>query len=1130
MKINDIAKRGLKGRKKDTLLLKLVITLAFIFIVTSTVFESSIDKTKLEQRLDLYGEWHAAYLKGDKETLDKLKAEPMVDKVGSSLILGESEKCGIIGTFNEDLIDMSRFSLYKGRYPEAPNEIMLELNQMSNMNLDLEVGQKVQVAIPIQRVQQDYRDYIMNLNREFYERRASAPRAAFWDELNSLHEEMEILITKEAETDEEKEKNKIRIREIEGRIDQIYNEHFFEMKVGSPDYYQHHETPFEQMGDVSVVVSNNYFYYYMTGDEVNPDIIREKGLLTSSKVILKKEFIVTGILQTYTDKWDLGGYKAPNALITEEGGKTLTDAFYGTSIGDFSDYKMDYNIFLYSDSEKDELYSTLKSRYPNMEMPIKEEEKGMVRGFHFWLSMYGQSDEYIEKALEESNKWIVGRKPDEWRDDSLEGKEEIGSKMEVNNANFRKNIFSYPDDAGSTEYVLMLTIIAVIFIATALAIFQIFLTQMKRRARKIVLLKSIGSTNTQIVKMLIYEGLYLLRTGLFVGVPTGFGLAAIIVYSMNTFGGRDIRFHVIPLFLVVGILAGCLALFIGMAVPMIFAIRIPLVGTMSKPPKHKKIKHKDNNKKVHRQTFKRINWQYFKLNKGKTLISFGISLITITILLSTVLLCYISFDNYRSTVLEKNRPDYAMEAYFGEATRGIRSMDEELLEIDGIKSTEVYKVGKQVFLWYEGIENNNILNTFEDLLPSKFHTSHFSKYIDGLDDFPEWITNSFFTKIFSIDPDGELFNKYNSLVKTGEININKFKKGEEVILLVPLYFSQDENIVEGPFNEKLVLDATNEDNRMNWMFEQTDNHKTTYSSRYKDYYKKHDDIKPGDVIHLSVDKEEIVGDAYASGFRTKEFTVGGIIYYFEEEQIWPFSNNTAPYIVISSMDAMESLYPNSRLGLGMNSFEQMKVMVDVLYPTKYGRTLWYINTDSRAKDVVLDSKLLAYANNNGYILYNYKESNAELYQEALNNAIIIGLLGFTSAAIACIILYNILVSKLEQDKNRIGILQALGVTNREFSRHYTQIGVLNGLASIILVNILLIIVMLLTSIAGADGIQMEFGGYIKDILTFRLWQYPWIIHGIISIMFFILTVLMYYLPSKKITDKYPVENIRSLGR
>ncbi|WP_236909373.1 hypothetical protein, partial [Clostridium sp. Cult3] len=84
--MRDIANRGLKGRKKDTFLLKLVITLAFIFIVASTIFQASIDKTKQEQRLDLYGEWHAAYLNSDEETLERLRKESEIDKTGISLI------------------------------------------------------------------------------------------------------------------------------------------------------------------------------------------------------------------------------------------------------------------------------------------------------------------------------------------------------------------------------------------------------------------------------------------------------------------------------------------------------------------------------------------------------------------------------------------------------------------------------------------------------------------------------------------------------------------------------------------------------------------------------------------------------------------------------------------------------------------------------------------------------------------------------------------------------------------------------------------------------------------------------------------------------------------------------------
>ncbi len=1136
MKMKDIARRGLKGRKKDTLLLNLVIILSFIFIVTSTIFEASIDKTKLEQRLNLYGEWNAAYLGANEGTLEKLRSEADIEKLSSALIIGESSKSGVIGTFNQDLIDMGRLSLYKGRYPEASNEIMIELNQMTNMGLDLEVGQKIGVDINYHMLDVDSKEYILNLNQELFHRSGGqASKAQYQKELDDLYEKRLEIIAMEGETNEEKEKKDEQLREIESKISKIYDDHIFTYESGRPEHYRHHETPFEIIDDVVIVASNDYFFYYLSGDEVNPEIIREKGLLYNQKLVLKKDFIITGIIDTYSDKWDLGGYKSPSAFITEEGGRSFTDALYSTILGDFSDYEFDYNIFLYSGSFNEELMARLEKNYPNREKASEELKINSYGDFRTWLSMYGMSNEevesYLDKQEELMEKLSVKRKPEEWRDDSLEGSQKTGDKIEVNTANLRQNRFSYPDQSLSTEYVLTLTIIAVIFIATALAIFQIFLTQMKRRSRKIVLLKSIGATNIQIIKVLIFEGLYLLKNGLLLGIPGGMGLAAAIIYSMNAFGGRNLQFHVIPAFFILGIVAGCLALFIGMAVPMFFAIRIPLVGTMSKAPKHKKIKHKENeNKKIYRQTFKYINWKYFKLNKGKTFISFGISLITITILLTTVLLCYFSFDKYRNIVLIKDRPDYAMEAFFGEATREIWSKEKELLGIEGVESTEGYKVGKQTFLWYSGIEKNQMIQTFDNLLPSRLRNSHFSYYNKELEGQPEWLSNALYTKIYGIDPSGNLYNRYEDMLTEGTIDKSKFTKGEEVILLIPMYLQGDSNIEASPFEEKKVLDATNEDNRMNWMFEQTGSYKTTYSSRYKNYYSRQKDIKPGDTIHLSADKEVVSGESLLSAYATKEVLVGGIIYYFDKDEIWPFSNNVAPYTVIGSHNCMESIYPNSKFGMGYYGPSQMKTMIDLFYPYRYGRTLWYINTNSKVEDPVLDSQLLAFANHNSYTLYNYKESNVQLYQEAFNNALIIALLGITSAAIACIILYNTLLSKMEQDKNRIGILQALGVTRKEFSKHYISVGVLNGLLGVLIVNVGLMIVMFITSVIAIDGLILSFADSIKDIFVYRLWQYPWMLHTIICIIFFILTVIMNYLPGRKITKEYPVENIRSLSR
>lgn len=1087
MNLKEIARVGLKGRKKDTSILKIVITLAFIFIITSTIFQGSIETTRLEQGLDLYGEWHGAYLQGDDEVLNRLKSEKDIDNIGISTIIGESENAGVLGTFDEELLDMGRFKLYKGRYPEAANEIMVELNQMSEMGLDLEVGQTIDIDFLVVEKKWDLTEYVESLMGEF---------------------------------DEEWERD--------------YNQNnIADTGLAPPFGYTslkdntYHAVPFEKIGNILVLVSEDHVYVSPRHSYISPEMIIEEGAMYSHKLRMKKEFVVTGILQTYTDKWDSEGFKQANSFITEESGQEIIDVIYNNNLGDFSHHTIKHNMYLSSNSLKGDLYSNLKDNYPDMEIEDapNEETLWMVRTF---IQNLGKTKEELQQIFASMTYFDMQASGDNY----IEGVGLDNKKMEINTSNFRKNRLSYPDRTGSTEYVLTYTIIAIIFLATTLAIFQIFLTQMRRRTRKIVLLKSIGATNFQIIKIIAYEGLYLLRTGFVIGVPTGFVISALLIYSMNIFGGRNIQFHVVPSLLLLGIAAGCLALFIGIAVPALYAVRTPLVGTMDKPPKHKKVRKKrdSNTITIKRQTFESINIRYYRLNMGKTLISYGLSLITIVILVTTILLCYISFDNYRDIVLANNRPDYAMETYFGEMKTKLPKIEEELLNLDGIEKAEAYKVGSSLLFWYDGIKSDKLLKEFERVLPNNLVGRHFTSYNDKLVDEEIWVKNSFQTKYYGIDSEGEMFNRYKSQITVGNIDKQKFNKGEEVILLVPMYLEKDNKLSDIKYSNEQILTSTTDDSRMAWLVKNSGAYTLSYSNKYANYYMKPEGIKAGDKIYLSADEEKIEGDSRVISFLSKEVIVGGIIHYFPEQGVWPFSNTISPYVVIGSYEGMESMYPNSKLGLLNKTLSEMKTIVNTLYPKTYGRTIWYIDTDSRIEDFVLDSKLLAYANSNGYTVYNYKASNAELYHEALNNAIIIGLLGITAATIACVILYNTTVSKLEQEKNRIGILQAFGVSKEQFSTQYLKLGVVTGITSIIISHIMLFAVLLLTSINLVEGINMGFADYIYDIFLNRLWLYPWFVHIIICVLYFIITVLIYYLPNKKVTNLYPVENIRSLNR
>lgn len=57
LSIRQIARAGMKGRKRDTRLLCSVLTLSFLFITSSSVLLSYAEETGFAQRVSLYGKW-----------------------------------------------------------------------------------------------------------------------------------------------------------------------------------------------------------------------------------------------------------------------------------------------------------------------------------------------------------------------------------------------------------------------------------------------------------------------------------------------------------------------------------------------------------------------------------------------------------------------------------------------------------------------------------------------------------------------------------------------------------------------------------------------------------------------------------------------------------------------------------------------------------------------------------------------------------------------------------------------------------------------------------------------------------------------------------------------------------------
>lgn len=1081
MTLRKIAKSGMKGRRKDSWLLKLVVSLSFAFITAALVFQASMEQTDINQKKELYGSWQAAYLGGNEDTLNRLKGEKEVKDIAYSTNLGTASKLGSVGTLSQELKKVGNFTLYKGEFPKADNEIAVELNQLSNAGMELEVGQKLLVDFVTTIVD-------INIDQQAYELEAQAMKEGY-----------------------------------------------------TLNRYGYHDNPNKRIGDINVIVSTDYVYYFKPGDPSDEQSIKTKGFMTHQEVVMQKEFVITGILNTYSDKWDLGGHAVPNAFVTEEAGKELRDAFYNNSYVDVSSYKPSMNIFVNLHNLNNAVIEKLEESYPD----LKSEENEQEYISSIWRQLAGRlsSSEFEKVDAFYNTGSPEGSATEVSAEDSGLMKSEL-SKAEGSTSSFRRNSFTYPDTSNSVEHIITYAILGIIFITTVCAVFQIFLTQIKRRGRKLVLLKSIGATKLQLTGILAWEALYLWFTGLIYGGLSGTGLSVLILTAMRFTGNGSIAIAIPGKLLLIGIAVGTVSLFAGVLFPALSAVNIPLTGAMAEKQKHSgkvwKVKEsKSKNIKPVKQNFLHITLRYLKNNRGKNLLSFAISLFIISILSASLYLSYNAWQRYNNSVIETGRPDYTLKAIYGENQNKLPDIEQELKSIKGVKAVESYKYGKNLLFWYEGMEKDPLLTAFEELLPDRLKQEHFSRYVNGTEGQQEYISSAFYSYYYGIDTKAAYAQSIFHAVQEGAIDMEKFKSGEEVILLLPLIKEGDAQVTEdtadtggdsGRAGYNRVKAAVGVDKRLQWVLEENKAYYVSTDRKYKQLYDKAASLKAGDKIYLSTDKEKIEEAGRVTGFRTTEVTIGGIIYYFPEKGIWPFSNLNASYTVIGSMDGMETLYPNSKMGLFRIGVEQMTEMVKVLYPSSYGRTLWNITASDKDNQEVLDAALLTFANKYGFTLYNYKESSERMLAEALNNILIIALLGGITSVIALIAFYNTAVSKMEQEKNRIGILQALGVTKYQFTCQYLLQGLVQGIIAVVLANAGVLLVLLLVT---AGTLKLPLGSLsvlAEALLADRLWLFPWLIHLCINIVFVAVTAILQAIPAIQIARQYPVENIRSLGR
>lgn len=704
----------------------------------------------------------------------------------------------------------------------------------------------------------------------------------------------------------------------------------------------------------------------------------------------------------------------------------------------------------------------------------------------------------------------------------------------------RLNRFANPKDAVKST--MSLAVQGIIFITTVCAVLQIFLTQIKRRRRRLAVMKCVGATNGQVGGMLTWEGIYLLMISLPLGAALGFGLSYGGMMLMGSIeGSRTLMFFVDWESLAIGFALGIASLFLGILVPMIMAIRTPLRGDLGSSGKKKPVKQRlKAGSTGARQTFASISRRHAQANRSRVTLSFALSTFIITIILITLFLDYRAFSDYNGKVVEANKPEYLVAAPYGLSAKGVESALEKLDEVDGLKSIYIYKVIEDVNTLHTALNENSgdvspIIKKLAESIPDSMHHAFFSDgasrtlYVSGEEGMEEVTVDgpeqgSFITTAYGIDVDMPIYEQLTGSLTEGQLDKAAFQKGEEVILMVPMYKqgkgggSVPDNLYKLPPPQQAGAALRSARDMA-----------LSLSNGTSRYYEADTSVKVGDTLTLYGKNVSIPMDF---GTVTTEQTkaavkVAGIIRYFPGEEIWPFSASDSLYTVIGSYGMITDINPDANNKLMTVNRSYMLSMNTLYFGNARGRTEFYISAEDGATRNNTDLPLLRMAKELNFVYENYRESNSALFSEAINNALIVGLLGFAAAMIALVILANTVSSAIDQERKRFGILQSIGVEEKTFKKQQYMTGLKHGLLSLAIANAVMLIVLFVFSLINNAWLDMGFMDYVKDMVFITMSRYPWAIHFALCGAYLIVSLLIHRIPVRNVLKYSAVENIRS---
>ena len=144
---------GMLGRKKQTSLLLLLLTLVFSFLTAAVIYSVSSAQALQDTRCELYGKWQ--YLRLSDIAADAAQAQNTLPAsaqvstvIQNGIVLGVDDGvAGGIGTVDDAFAQLGRIVPISGNFPTQPDEIAMTTTLLDALGCSYDVGQTVTLKV-----------------------------------------------------------------------------------------------------------------------------------------------------------------------------------------------------------------------------------------------------------------------------------------------------------------------------------------------------------------------------------------------------------------------------------------------------------------------------------------------------------------------------------------------------------------------------------------------------------------------------------------------------------------------------------------------------------------------------------------------------------------------------------------------------------------------------------------------------------------------------------------------------------------------------------------------------------------------------------------------------------------------